>query len=122
MAAHNELGKKGELYAKDYLIAKGYKIRDLNWRSGHFELDIVAENDDLLVVVEVKTRRSNYFGRPEEAVNEAKIKRTIDAVHRYIHSHKLETGARCDIISILIRSENDYEIEHIEDAFRPSWR
>ena len=68
MAQHNQLGKTGEERAAEYLISKGYIIRDINWRSGKMELDIVAYRDKTLVVVEVKTRKNNEFLRPEEAV------------------------------------------------------
>ena len=67
MAQHNQLGKTGEERAAEYLISKGYIIRDINWRSGKMELDIVAYRDKTLVVVEVKTRKNNEFLRPEEA-------------------------------------------------------
>ena len=60
MAQHNQLGKTGEERATEYLISKGYIIRDINWRSGKMELDIVAYRDKTLVVVEVKTRKSRY--------------------------------------------------------------
>ena len=56
MAAHNELGKEGELLAANHLQSEGYVIRHRNWRCGHKELDIVAEKDGTLVFVEVKTR------------------------------------------------------------------
>ena len=55
MAAHNELGKEGELLAANHLQSEGYVIRHRNWRCGHKELDIVAEKDGTLVFVEVKT-------------------------------------------------------------------
>lgn len=74
MAQHNQLGKTGEERAAEYLISKGYIIRDINWRSGKMELDIVAYRDKTLVVVEVKTRKNNEFLRPEEAVTLRKIK------------------------------------------------
>ena len=73
MAQHNQLGKTGEERAAEYLISKGYIIRDINWRSGKMELDIVAYRDKTLVVVEVKTRKNNDFLRPEEAVTLRKM-------------------------------------------------
>jgi len=117
MAAHNELGKAGEKAAVDYLISKGYKIRHTNWKSGKYELDIVAEKDNMLVVVEVKTRSSNLFGNPEEFVNKAKIKRTVKAAHHYILMHKSQLETRFDIISILKMPDGKFNVEHIKDAF-----
>ena len=117
MAAHNELGKAGEKAAVDYLLSKGYKIRHTNWKSAKYELDIVAEKDNMLVVAEVKTRSSNLFGNPEEFVNKTKIKRTIKAAHHYILTHNSQLETRFDIISILKTSDGKFNIEHIEDAF-----
>ena len=107
MARHNQLGKTGEERAAEYLISKGYIIRDINWRSGKMELDLVAYRDSTLVVVEVKTRSSHEFLRPEEAVNLRKIKNIVRATDAYI---------RFDIVTLV--GDNDrFEIEHIEDAF-----
>ena len=64
MAAHNELGKEGELLAANHLQSEGYVIRHRDWRCGHKELDIVAEKDGTLVFVEVKTRKDVLFGLP----------------------------------------------------------
>ena len=84
MAQHNQLGKSGEERAAEYLISKGYIIRDVNWRSRKMELDLVAYRDTTLVVVEVKTRRNNEFLRPEEAVNLRKIKNIVRAADAYV--------------------------------------
>lgn len=64
MAAHNELGKEGELLAANHLQSEGYVIRHRNWRCGHKELDIVAEKDGTLVFVEVKTRKERFIRTP----------------------------------------------------------
>ena len=117
MATHNELGKTGEKHAQEYLLSKGYKIHHTNWKSGHYELDIIAEKDDMLIVAEVKTRSSNSFGYPEEFVTKAKMKRIINAAHHYVCSHNINLDTRFDIISILKTPDGNYKIEHIEDAF-----
>ena len=62
MAEHNALGKEGEGEAVAYLRDKGYAIRHCNWRAGRLELDIVAEKNGELIVVEVKTRRNEEYG------------------------------------------------------------
>ena len=80
MAAHNELGKEGEEAASAYLSSRGYRIRHRNWHVGKLELDIIAEKDGELIVVEVKTRRNTRFGLPEEAVTERKIRRIVLAL------------------------------------------
>ena len=73
MAQHNELGKKGEQLAIDYLVKKGYKILDKNWRYLKAEVDIIAKKDSMIVAVEVKTRSSDYFGDPQDFINKKKI-------------------------------------------------
>ena len=117
MATHNETGKTGEKYAQQYLLSKGYKIRHVNWKSGNYELDIVAEKDNMLIVAEVKTRSNNFFGNPEEFVTKAKMKRIINAAHHYVCFHNINKDTRFDIISILKTPDGNYKIEHIEDAF-----
>lgn len=116
MAQHNLLGKSGEELASEYLIGQGYIIRDINWHSGKYELDIVAYKDDMLVVVEVKTRRDSEYAYPEEAVTEKKIRNIVRATEAYILMHDLCVDVRFDIISI-VGSEPPFEIEHIDDAF-----
>ena len=117
MAQHNELGKTGETTAVEFLKEKGYRIRHLNWRRGHLELDIVAETSDELVFVEVKTRAGNWES-PADSVNNAKIRNIISAADCYIKYFDIDLPARFDIISITGKGP-DFEIEHIEDAFYP---
>ena len=118
MARHNQLGKTGEERAAEYLISKGYIIRDINWRSGKMELDLVAYSDTTLVVVEVKTRSNLDFLRPEEAVTLRKIKNIVRATDAYIRLFNIPFEVRFDIIT-LVGKEEPFEIEHIEDAFLP---
>jgi putative endonuclease len=118
MAAHNELGKDGELAAVAYLKENGYEILHTNWRKGHFELDIVAKTEDELGIVEVKTRSEGSFTDPEDAVTNLKIRNIIAATDIYIKYFDIDLPARFDIISVIGRSPH-FEIEHIEDAFYP---
>ncbi len=119
MAEHNDLGRTGEDVAVAYLFGKGYRIWERNWKSGHKELDIIAEKDGLLVIVEVKTRRDERYGKPEDAVNLRKIKLTVLAAESYVRSHKLDMPIRFDIISVLGKER---EVTHIKDAFHsPAW-
>jgi len=117
MAQHNELGKTGETAAIEFLKEKGYRIRHINWRRGHLEVDIVAETPDEVVFVEVKTRAGDWE-LPADAVNNTKIRNIISAADCYIKWFDIELPARFDIIAVLGK-EPDFEIEHIEDAFYP---
>ena len=118
MAEHNDLGKLGEEIALKHLREKGYKIRETNWRFGKDEIDIVAEKDGFLVMVEVKTRRSSVFGEPEVFVNATKQRFLIRATQAYIDRYNVDLEARFDVIAIVL-STNTRNINHIEDAFYP---
>jgi len=121
MAALHELGKKGEELAAQYLKEKGYKILETNWRFGHNELDLVAEDGDTLVVVEVKTRQSNALGDPEMAVTREKQRSIIRSANAYVKWKQRNIEVRFDIISILAHGEK-VSINHIPDAFYPMVR
>lgn len=118
MANHNELGKDGEFFAQQYLEKNGYKIRHVNWRTGKLEIDIVAEKDNLLVIVEVKTRSTSFWNDPSQAVDAKKIKNLVNATHYYILENNLNLDVRFDVISLIPEKES-YKIEHIENAFIP---
>ncbi len=116
MARHNELGKEGEQRALLMLKAKGYTILETNWRHEKDEVDIIATDKDELVIVEVKTRSTDYFGDPEDAVGPAKAKNLIRAAEAYIELNNLDTDVRFDIVSIILRN-GKAAINHIVDAF-----
>ena len=118
MAAHNDLGKLGEEIAVQYLEGKGYEILERNWRNIHKEIDIIAKDGKFLVIVEVKTRKSDEYGEPDLAVTKRKQRMLIAAANAYIFRNKLDMETRFDIISIFFR-EGEPVIDHIEDAFLP---
>ncbi len=118
MAQHNELGKKGEVLARQYIENKGFEILETNWHFEKAEVDIIARDKDDLVMIEVKTRSTDYFGNPEEAVTTAKEERLIMAAEAYLEINELSLDVRYDIISIVLSSKKK-EIYHIEDAFYP---
>jgi Predicted endonuclease distantly related to archaeal Holliday junction resolvase len=118
MESKVDIGQKGEMLACKYLLDKNYIIRERNWRSGHLEIDIVATKGDEIIFVEVKSRRSDDFERPEDAVDSNKIKRLVIAADNYIRRNNITFQPRFDIISIIIDGDN-YKIKHIEDAFYP---
>ena len=118
MAKHNELGLLGENRARDFLVTKGYKIRTTNYYAGKLEIDIIAEKDNWLVIVEVKTRSTNVFLAPEETIDLRKIKNLVNAAGSYIKRYNWQGETRFDIISVMPDGD-DYKIEHIEDAFLP---
>jgi len=117
MAKHKETGIKGEHIAENFLLKKGYNILHCNWRSGKKEVDIIAEKDGLIVIVEVKTRTSFEFGFPEEAVSPQKQQHLKQAAEAFFDENRQFTDVRFDIISILLDVGEVKEIIHFEDAF-----
>lgn len=121
MAERNDTGREGEEAARTYLQKKGYTILHSNWRWHHFELDIVAIDEDMLVVAEVKTRAVDHLLSPEDAVDWKKMRRIITAADAYVRHFQVELPVRFDIISV-IKGEKGYKIDHIDDAFLPTVR
>lgn len=116
MAEHNELGKLGEELAVEFLQKNGYDILETNWLFQKAEIDIIAQKENILAIVEVKTRSTVYFGLPQDFVKPKKIQLLVKAVNEYVISNELDVEIRFDIIAIHKEGKN-YKIEHIEDAF-----
>ena len=116
MAEHNDLGKFGEELAVDFLEKNGYEILETNWTFDKAEIDIIAQKENILAVVEVKTRSSIDFGLPQDFVKPKKIQLLVKAVNEYVISNDLDVEVRFDIIAVYKEGKN-YKIEHIEDAF-----
>lgn len=112
------MGNRGEDIAIEYLEKKGYKIICRNWHYLHREIDIIAEKNDQIIFIEVKTRNKKTLIQPYEAVGNKKQQLLIEAANLYIQRYNIEKEARFDIISILI-SNNSTEINHIPNAFYP---
>ena len=110
------IGKLGEKIASTYLIQKGLKIEKMNFRSGRFgEIDIIAEDKGTLVFVEVKTRRTLAFGRPEEAVNKAKLRKMEKAALFYVSANSIEKLCRFDVVAVYLM-ESHVKIEHFKNV------
>ena len=116
MAEHNELGTQGENAAVEFLQNNGHVILARNFKHGKVEIDIISCEDDLTVFSEVKTRSSDYFGFPEEAVDKKKRKKIRRAAEEYMFQNQLDTGVRFDIVSIT-NVNGKLKIYHIKDAF-----
>lgn len=116
MASHNELGKLGEDMAVDYLIKNGYTIKERNWRHQKAEIDIIAQKDTTLAIIEVKTRSSLAYGEPETFVHKKKIKLLVNATDVYVNQQNIDVNVRFDIISIH-KTDTKFDIRHIMAAF-----
>jgi putative endonuclease len=121
MAESHSLGKEGENIAADHLKSKGYRILHRNWVSGRRELDIVAENNEFVVFVEVKTRSRDMNLHPGELVTRDKQRSVLFAAESYIRRYNITKEVRFDVITI-ISNDNSLETEHIENAFYPTLR
>ncbi|GGD17448.1 YraN family protein [Flavobacterium orientale] len=116
MAEHNELGKFGEEQAFEYLQANGYEVLETNWTFQKAEVDIIAQKENTLAIIEVKTRSSIDFGLPQDFVKPKKIQLLVKAVNEYVIQNDLDVEVRFDIIAIH-KEGNNLSIEHLEDAF-----
>jgi len=117
MAKHNKIGVKGEQIAADFLLNKGYIIVHRNWRSGKKEIDIIAFKDNVLVIVEIKTRSRTDLIFPEEAVNRKKQQYLKAAAAVFLAANPQYVNMRFDIISIVLQGDMVKEIVHFEEAF-----
>ncbi|MFN8595187.1 MAG: YraN family protein [Anaerolineae bacterium] len=112
------LGKLGEDLAALRLAARGYVVRERNWRCTEGELDIVAEKDGVLVLVEVRTRRGDRFGTPEESITPTKRAKLLEVAQAYLDEHNAaDRDWRIDVVAIEIGARGEVaRFEHIENA------
>ncbi len=118
MSKAKELGNKGEEIAVAHLKSIGYEILHVNWFSQHLELDIVARDGNELVIVEVKTRGSDSYEHPSEAVSNKKIRFLVNAAEAYIQENNINLDTRFDVISIVFMG-GKFDLEHFINAFYP---
>jgi len=119
MAAKDDLGRAGEDRAAQHLVDHGYTVLDRNWRCPRGEIDIVAVRGRTLAVVEVKTRRSDAFGHPFEAIDERKAARLWALARAWMQAHPEHSRGRAlrvDAIAVLGADASSARVEHLEDA------
>jgi len=119
MPNNTQKGIEGEEIAVAHLLKRGYEILEKNWRHKHLEIDIIASINKTLVIVEVKLRANDSYGKPEEFVTKSKQKKVIKAADFYIKENNIFWETRFDVISI-IQNTNELTLEHIENAFYPT--
>ncbi|MGI6166544.1 MAG: YraN family protein [Eubacteriales bacterium] len=120
-------GHHGERAAADYLIKKGFRILEMNYRSSHLEIDIIAEDDVRLIFVEVKSRTAcpenpGRFGRPGMAVTYKKRAHLVAAAQSYLRTQRPGKRVRLDVIEVYFKPTESglpeiAKIKHIENAF-----
>lgn len=120
MAAKDDLGRRGEAIAADYLEGQGLAVLARNWRCGEGELDIVATDGDATVVFcEVKTRSGTGYGAPVEAVTQAKRRRIRRLAFLWLTTVKPRTWPilRFDVIGIVLPPDGRPQLRHVAEAF-----
>lgn len=120
MAKQNKLGKLGEDATRDFLISHGYIVRETNWRLGHLEIDIVAQEPgtDCLHIIEVKTRAHDEDYDPMESITRAKIRNMVNAANGYIEHYQLHMSVQFDVM-IIVGTPEEFDIRFYPDAFEP---
>ena len=109
-------GRRGEDIALEYLLQRGYVLRERNWRSSHKEIDLIMESEEFIHFIEVKslTDQSGFF--PGDNVTKQKQRNLICAARNYIIKRRIEKEAQFDVVSITFRS-GGYDLEYIPAAF-----
>lgn len=117
MASHNEFGKIAEDLTTDFLEKKGYKILVRNFRFQKAEIDIIAEFENQIIIIEVKARGTDALIEPHEAVTKKKIKNIVSCADFYMKEYQKENNVRFDIISVIPNESGKLELFHLENAF-----
>jgi putative endonuclease len=119
------LGKLGENAAAEELLRRGYRLRTRNYHCRGGEADLVAEDGEVLVFVEVKTRSTLRYGLPQEAVTPVKRRRLVLAAEAYLHAHAEEPGledrpVRFDVVEVVVLKGGIAGIRLLPNAFMPN--
>jgi putative endonuclease len=117
MMPHIRTGKKGEILAADWLTTNGFHILYRNWRHGRYEVDIIASKAGTIHFIEVKCRRSNVYGPPEQSVNRKKIEHVLQAATGWLLNHPGNTSVQYDVLAITLQKKADPEIVLFRDVY-----
>lgn len=116
MGKHNEFGRLGEQKAVDFLLKNGYEVLFRNYRYQKAEVDIIAKKENILAIVEVKSRKMGFLGEISDSIGRKKINLLVAATDQYIQENDLDVEVRFDVI-IVIKKGEMFEVEHQENAF-----
>lgn len=115
MASKDDLGREGEEIATRFLVRAGYQITDRNWRGTRGEVDIVADDDGTVVIVEVKTRSSHAFGHPFDAITGRKLARLRRLAGEWCaRAGASARGIRIDVVAVTCPPGAPAQIEHLK--------
>ena len=114
---NKDTGFFGENKAAEFLVANEYKILFRNWRYKHLEIDIIAQKEGLLHIVEVKTRSSVAFGFPEKSIHHIKMQYLKNAAAMFQYQYPLWKYLQFDVIAIVLSDETTWELSFFEDVY-----
>jgi putative endonuclease len=114
----DELGRRGEDLAADYLVGTGLVLLSRNWRCRDGEVDLVATDGERLVVCEVKTRSGTGYGEPSEGVTSVKAARIRRVTAAWLRAHRVGwCEIRFDVLAVLCPQDGPVTVEHLQGAF-----
>lgn len=114
MGAKDAVGRYGEKVAAAHLVEAGWTVLDRNWRGHDGELDVVALDGDVLVAVEVKTRRGTAYGHPAQAVTPAKLARLRRLTGEWLATHDVRArSVRIDVVAVVVPRAGAAQLEHL---------
>ncbi len=116
MGKHNDFGIEGEKIAVKYLTEKGYQVLRKNYRYLKAEVDIIAQKNNVLAIVEVRSRSTDFIEHIADTVTQKKIKLLVSAADQYVVENDLDVDVRFDIITVL-KNKKTFELEHLENAY-----
>lgn len=116
-ANKKETGAQGELLAARWLENNGFIILERNWRYSHYEIDLVAHRDNLLHIVEVKTRVTDEYGYPEENISRKKMLHIMKAAEAYMNKNPQWKRVQYDVLSIILGNKNEPDFFFAEDVY-----
>ncbi len=115
-----EKGREGEDIALKFLVDKGLRLLERNWRCGHLELDIIMEDEKMLHIVEVRSRVYPVLIEPVETVGIVKQKKVIAAANGFVKRNHIKKEVVFDIVSVVFMPQG-HTVEYFPNAFAPSW-
>lgn len=115
------IGQRGEEIAARFLLSEGFDLLHRNWRSGRYELDIVARKEGVLHIVEVKSRKADGLTAPEEAMTRKKFNALFQAAQQYVALYRIDADTQFDLIAVDLLPDSTHRLRYIPNAMVPRW-
>ena len=115
------IGQRGEEIAARVLRSEGFDLLHRNWRSGRYELDIVARKEGVLHIVEVKSRKADGLTAPEEAMTRKKFNALFRAAQQYVALYRIDADTQFDLIAVDLLPDSTHRLRYIPNAMVPRW-